>query len=297
MKSMTGFGRGTFAIPAIQQSYKIEISSVNRKFLDVRLNIPNKLSFAETLIRQTLSDHVLRGNLMVRIEPCMNAQAVQQNYQINQSLLETLVETLPALNQKLAQSVEVAPVSASDILSIPGVITEVPPPEIDIENAQKEIKMGLLEAIEAFNLMRKTEGDALKKYFNEQLDRLKILIGKICDKLEEINAQLRQKVLDKIDNLKLSTPIDPARIEQEIFFLAQKADVTEECVRLHSHIEQFKSIIEHPHCGRKLDFLVQEMQREITTLGNKTGHVEVMNDIVDFKTEIERMKEQVQNVE
>lgn len=297
MKSMTGFGRAKLVLDQDARKYTVDVTSVNRKFLDLRISLPSDLAFAETAIRQRVSEKILRGNVSIRIEPLNDVVSNARNYTLNMDLLHAMIEALPKVEIQIREKTECAPVSAATLFAIPGVIREVPLPSIDMSTAETAIQLAVDEALTAFDQMRQKEGESLQNYFCDRLNALSEMIVQIKNNLREIQIMMRQKIMDRIQNLNVSVAFDPARLEQEIFFHIQKADVTEELVRLESHIAQFREIVNQPHCGRKLDFLTQEMQREITTLGNKTGHVEVMGLVVDFKTEIERMKEQVQNVE
>lgn len=292
MKSMTGFGRAEMTCPNSGIHFSAEVSGVNRKQLDVRVGLPRELQFFEIQIREAVQQYISRGTVLIRLDFRMEKtvnQAVRVDYDAADQLMkeaETL-STRYGLTEKLA---------IYDLLSLPGVVVPV---QVDFSSPESEKTMMccVRGALDAFNAMREREGENLKCDFIARLDLLSNETERLQQLTDGLSGIFRERILQKIKEAEVTFAADEDRLMKEVFFLCQKADVAEELTRLRSHIGQMRDNLSLPQGGRKLDFIVQEMHREITTLGNKAPGIEVTPIIVNFKTEIDRMKEQVQNVE
>ena len=294
--SMTGFGKTSPEIAAATQ-WTFEISSVNRKQLELRINLPHEFSALETEIRNFIKGKISRG--MVNIKGIFTPAQADRNksVSINYELLDELVcaaITLKNKHPELADSV----CNINSFFSVPGVISSH---ETDTEDSEliSRILTSLDSALQHFCTMRKTEGDALEKDLRSRLDLLKSLLDEIIPFTAEINRNIKQKLLDRCLESGLNIDLNDERLQKEIIFYADKGDVSEEITRLKSHFIQFDKFLSSANsdAGRSLDFLVQEMFREINTLGNKSGSCDISPLVVSFKTELEKMREQIQNAE
>ncbi|MDR0931487.1 MAG: YicC family protein [Victivallales bacterium] len=291
MYSMTGFGKGSAEFNGI--SLSAEISSVNRKQLELRISAPAEFSPFEPLARKLVGEAVSRGAVQLRINCVSNTGLAAQN-SINTDLLSSLI--------KAAQSIRRASgldenVNVEELMLIPGVVSSS---SIDTDSSgakeayEKAIKIALAE----YQNMRKNEGDALKRDLEARESLLESLVAEIEPLTAKINEGIKARLLDKLAAEKIPILPDDERLLKEVLFYADKSDVTEEITRLHSHFEQFRRFLgEQKPVGRNLDFLMQELFREITTLGNKANSPTISPLVVAFKSESEKLREQIQNVE
>lgn len=294
--SMTGFGKTASDIAASTQ-WSFEISSVNRKQLELRINLPREFTSLETEIRNFLKSKISRGMVNIKGTFTPGSSNENNNITVNHQLLDELVTAAISLKNRhpeLAGSV----CNINAFFNVPGVISS---PETDTENPElvSKVLQALDSALQQFIAMRKTEGLALEKDLRFRLDCLKSLLDKIIPFAAEINKNIKQKLIDRCMESGLAIDLNDERLQKEIIFYADKGDVTEEITRLKSHFIQFDKFLDSASAdaGRSLDFLIQEMFREINTLGNKSGSCDISPLVVAFKTELEKMREQIQNAE
>ena len=294
--SMTGFGNTAPEISSAT-NWNFEISSVNRKQLEIRINLPREFNSLEPEIRNFLRGKISRGMVNIKASYIADADSREKKFSINEDLLEQLAVSaanLAAKHPELGSSI----CNLSSFYSVPGVISV---PEIDMENP--EIINGALAALDSaltqFIVMRKSEGKALENDLRARLQLLQNLLAEIIPFTEKINASIRTKLIDRCRESGLNIDLNDERLLKEIVFYADKGDVSEEITRLKSHFIQFEKFLtdNNTDAGRSLDFLVQEMFREINTLGNKSGSCDISPLVVTFKTELEKMREQIQNAE
>lgn len=296
ISSMTGFGKTDVEISAVTD-WSFEISSVNRKQLELRINLPREFSAFENDIRNFLKGKISRG--MVNIKGVYNpADADAKNkLDINKDFLDKIVANALELKVKYPELADCC-CDLSSFFCVPGVVTV---PEIDTENPEISAKMlrALDSALKQFITMRRTEGEALENDLRSRLLILKSLLDRIIPFTAEINENIRKKLLERCRESGLNIDFNDERLQKEILFYADKGDVSEEITRLKSHFIQFEKFLSENNsdAGRSLDFLVQEMFREINTLGNKSGTCDISPLVVTFKTELEKMREQIQNAE
>jgi len=287
MNSMTGFGKGV-SQNAAGDSVTVELSGVNRKVLEIRFNLPSVFVSQETELRKRLSAKLRRGTVNCRVS-CTAAGS--STAAVNREVLENYLAVCEELKRKTGASY-----SISQLLALPGVTSsaaEVP------ETFPETLFRALDQALDSFCAMRCAEGEALKCDFEERLHLLETLLQKIEPETTRIAASMKQRLLDKLAAEKIPVPDNDGSLLREALFYADKSDVTEEITRIRSHFAQFRSFLEPKaeDAGRSLDFLMQELFREITTLGNKAGSCAVSPLVVRFKTELEKLREQIQNVE
>lgn len=291
IRSMTGFGKGEVRFQ--KSILALELSTVNRKQLELRINLPRELAAFESIIRQELTARLSRGSVTARLT--LTAEAGSPlGPRINTQLLE---EMLGTIQNFCAAHPELDKPSISTLLTLPGVM-ETAPPEGDNPELQEALRTVTREAVDRLLAMRTTEGKSLQTDLENRLTLLEQMVEEIKPAAAAVPAQLKQKLLDKIAAENLLPDPNDERLLKEVLFYADKADVTEELTRLDSHFKQFRTFIASADpTGRSLDFLLQEMFREVTTLGNKVGSGAITPIIVAAKAELEKLREQVQNVE
>lgn len=293
MKSMTGFGRAQAEDKAAGIGFRVEISSINRKQFDLKFVLPPELIQYETAMRQIISEKVSRGALTVRISALSNNAASAQT--LNVEAARKLLESAEHLAKEcgLAQNLTVA-----DLLAVPGILTA------DSGDDSGELTAALLaaatkDALAELIRAKEGEGTRLLADIRMRMDLLKAALEQIIPQTAAMPKLMYEKLLARIKEWDFTT-VDPDddRFLRELVFYADKLDVTEEITRLKSHFQHFDQLTASAEpAGRQLDFMVQEIFREINTLGNKASCAEVSPLIVTMKTELEKIREQIQNIE
>ena len=294
MLSMTGFGKAETLLENHTQ-LGIEISSVNRKQLELRLNLPSELAAFEALFRKRIGEEISRGSITIRaVQKKADRQSGAGSVQIDKVLLGSLVKNCAEVRREHGLSGDV---DVEKLLSIPGVIN-FEATELSAESLERSIRETLDRACASFQAMRAAEGEALKRDLEARLGKLEALLSRIEPEVADYPKLVKEKLLARLREEKIPVPANDELLLKEVLFYADKADVTEEITRLKSHFQQFKKFFASTApSGRSMDFLIQESFREITTLGNKTGSSGMSPLIVEFKSELEKMREQIQNVE
>lgn len=300
MKSMTGFG-SAIASNTSGTGFKIEISSVNRKQFEIKFAIPREIGLYEGRLRQIISNGISRGSITLRIDirnsgSERNDAALETN---TLSINQTAVKNLVAQARKLAAETGLSSTfTLADILAIPGVV-EASAIDYDTPETEKLLNDTMLAALDAFNAMRRCEGKNLAADIIKRLDIIKKSLEQIIPFTKDYPKKQYAKLVARLKEFELNASPDDERIMRELVIFADKADVTEEITRLYSHFGQFEKLmtVSGEPVGRQLDFLTQEIFREINTLGNKAASVEVSPHIVTMKTELEKIREQIQNIE
>lgn len=286
---MTGFGVGEAEAPAGR--LVLEVRAVNHRFLDVRVRAPRELgdlvSFAEQIARERLS----RGRVEVGIRVEGSAPTA---IALDRDRARAAFEALSALRDELAPGSEV-PLTL--LATVPDLFTAAIDRERDSMRAA--CKVAFDRAVDALERMRGDEGEALAGDLRARLGAVRKCADAIATRGPQIVDHHQRRLKQRVSRLTgPDVPLDPGRLEQEIALLADRSDVTEELTRLASHCAQFDTLVNGQEaCGRRLDFLLQEMVREVNTIGSKAQDAEVAHLVVEVKSELERMREQVQNVE
>lgn len=266
-----------------------ELRSVNHRYLEPSLRLPDDLRLLEPLIRQRLSSRLARGKLdcSLRLQISNDAGA---GLSINEALARQLVEASRQIDHMLYNP---SPVDSMDILRWPGVIEAA---GIDWESLREQTLALLDTALDELVGIREREGASLRVMLIERLDSMQEIVANVRSRLPEIIAQQRQRIISKL--AELDVKLDEGRLEQEAALLMQKLDVDEEMDRLATHIDEVRRNLEgDAPVGRRLDFLMQEMNREANTLGSKSIDMDTTRASVDLKVCIEQMREQIQNIE
>ncbi len=291
IKSMTGFGRGHKILNG--RDITVEIRAVNHRYFEFNSRLPRSIGFAEERLKLMLQEHIHRGKVEVSVLLSSVEQA-DEKIIINKEIVRDYVEALRSVQEEFSLKDDL---SLSDIMRMPDAFTVVKT-ETDEEQLWLDIKSTAEEAIEHFLAMREAEGERMKQDILSRLTTIEGWVGEIEKASPQLVADYRKRLYDKMKDVLESANIDESRILLEAGIFSEKTAVDEETVRLHSHIAQFRSMLEGGgQVGRKLDFLVQEMNRETNTIGSKVQDVRVTGIVVDQKSEIEKIREQIQNIE
>lgn len=289
--SMTGYGRSMMHID--DSDISVEIRSVNNRFADVSVRIPRSLSYCEDKVKSEVLKHVNRGKIDVFVS-YQKPQGEQVEIEPNISAARGYYEALRKIDEVLGTHTEINASMLSRFQDVFVVTREVP----DEEKVWNEINQALSAALDSFNEMRASEGKKMAEDVLSKIDNVEELVGKVESASEPRVEAYRKKLYDRLTAVLANTDIDEKRIIEEAAIYADRTAVDEETVRLHSHIGQFRDIVHGGGpIGRKLDFLVQEINREINTIGSKASDLEITGYVVDLKSEVEKIREQIQNIE
>ena len=282
-KSMTAFARSESG------HISWEIRSVNHRYLEVGVKVPDAFRSLEIGLRNKLKAQLNRGKIDCQLR-IGHSQASEANLSIDEKLLEDLTGALATIIPKLET---VAPVNPLEVLKWPGLLSEPTEDEETIKRTVVELfDAALAQLIE----MRSSEGAELRKIILEKLADLRSIVEQAATEAPIISARQRDKMISKLNDLKIEA--DPGRIEQELVIMAQKSDVAEELDRLNTHIEEVSATLDSREAvGRRLDFLMQELNREANTLSSKAVATNTTIQAVELKVAIEQMREQIQNIE
>ena len=282
-KSMTAFARSESG------HISWEIRSVNHRYLEVGVKVPDAFRSLETGLRNKLKARLNRGKIDCQLR-IGHSQASEASLSIDEKLLEDLTGALATIIPKLET---VAPVNPLEVLKWPGLLSEPTEDEESIKRTVVELfDTALTQLIE----MRSSEGAELRKIILEKLADLRSIVEQAATEAPIISARQRDKMISKLNDLKIEA--DPGRIEQELVIMAQKSDVAEELDRLNTHIEEVSATLDSKEAvGRRLDFLMQELNREANTLSSKAVATNTTIQAVELKVAIEQMREQIQNIE
>jgi len=282
-KSMTAFARSESG------HISWEIRSVNHRYLEVGVKVPDAFRSLEIGLRNKLKARLNRGKIDCQLR-IGHSQASEASLSIDEKLLEDLTGALATIIPKLET---VAPVNPLEVLKWPGLLSEPTEDEESIKRTVVELfDTALAQLIE----MRSSEGAELRKIILEKLADLRSIVEQAATEAPIISARQRDKMISKLNDLKIEA--DPGRIEQELVIMAQKSDVAEELDRLNTHIEEVSATLDSTEAvGRRLDFLMQELNREANTLSSKAVATNTTIQAVELKVAIEQMREQIQNIE
>ena len=291
IKSMTGYGKAEKTIE--QRMYQIEIKSVNHRYLDISVKMPKQLSYLEEEIKKIISSKVKRGKVDVFIS-FENNSAQGKNIQINTDIAKIYISELRKLaeQENISSNIEVTEISKyPDVLSIQNVEDE--------EIIKQEILEVTKVATEQLVNMKQLEGEKIAEDLITRINAIKEKIKEISSLSTGLIQEYVVKLEGRIKELLVGQEIDELRLAQEVVIYADKCSIEEEVTRLKSHIFQFEKLLKETNgtIGKKLDFIIQEMNRETNTIGSKANNLEITNGVIDIKTELEDIREQVQNIE
>ncbi len=290
IKSMTGYGKAN--LEKNERRYQVEIKTVNHRYLDISVKMPRQLSYLEEPIKKAIGNKVKRGKVDVFVT-FENNSLEGQEIKINTELASAYIKEL----KKLAESENIlADIQVNDIARYPDVL--------NIKNNQDDeiIKQELLEvsqiAIDNLIEMRQVEGTKMAEDIKQRLEYIQEKVKEISKLSTGLIEEYVVKLEERLKQILKGQEIDQARLAQEVVIYADKCSVEEEVTRLNSHISQFHNLINsNEPIGKKLDFIIQEMNRETNTIGSKANNLEITDRVIDLKTQIENIREQIQNIE
>lgn len=290
--SMTGFGRGEASENGI--TVTVELKSVNSRYLDISLRLPQSLQDKELDIKEILQEHVERGkvNVSIRID---KSDTGEPEITFNENLVQGYKEMLNDLRK--AAGIE-EPITLQTFLEFNDIFESREDDEETKEQIWDLAQQAVKDAAEELKKMRMQEGSQLENDLNQRIDHIEEMLNIVMDKVDGRSEEIKEDLLERINELIESDKIDPDRLEMEVAVLVDKMDITEEIVRTQSHIKFFREAINNDNAvGRRLNFLSQEINREINTIGSKANDSEISQYIVKAKESLEQIREQVQNVE
>jgi len=288
---MTGFGAGQATLNSEELS--VEVRSWNHKFCEVKVRLPRELASLEPAVVKAVKDRIARGSIEVFVKR-QSSEGGSVAPTVNMALARDYFVALSSLATELRLAGEIR---LQDIAAQPGVIT-VAEREVDLARASQALDLALTQALERLGQMRELEGRAIEADLDGRLRAIQELASEVEALGPKVLSEYRQRLAEKVAELARGVSVDPQRLAQEVAFFAERSDIAEEVARLFSHLEQFRRLSQSPEpAGRKMEFLVQEMNREVNTAGSKSQHSEISARVVAMKAELERIREQVQNVE
>jgi uncharacterized protein (TIGR00255 family) len=292
IKSMTGYGRARRELH--KRDITVEVRSVNNRYLDCAVRMPRMYAFAEDAVKQCVQKAVSRGKVDVFISVDASAADVAK-VAVNRELAAQYAAALKELSEVCGPTAY--RVTPDQLARFPDVLTVTKADE-DLETVSADLCTVLEEALASFNAMRATEGARLAEDIGNRLDNILTGTGQVEARSPETVAEYRRKLTARMQEVLQSATVDEQRILTEAAVYADKVAVDEETVRLRSHVSQLRNMLTSDEpMGRKMDFLIQEVNRESNTIGSKCSDVEIAQVVVNLKAEVEKMREQVQNVE
>ncbi len=290
IKSMTGYGKSSLCINS--REYQIEIKAVNHKYIDVNIKLPRIISYLEDEIRKYIISRIKRGKIDITIT-FENYGKDGNNIKINTELAKFYIESLKKLAEEENLSTEI---NVTEITKMPDVLTIKN--DINEDEIKQELLQVLKEATDQLIEMRKKEGTKISVDILNKIDQIEIKTNEILGLSTGLIEEYVVKLEARIKDLLKTDELDKARLMQEVVIYADKCSIEEEVTRLKSHISQLRNLIniDEP-TGKKMDFLIQEMNRETNTIGSKSNNLDITNDVITIKTILEDIREQIQNIE
>ncbi|HET9179695.1 MAG TPA: YicC/YloC family endoribonuclease [Terriglobia bacterium] len=296
VRSMTGYSKVRLEDGGL--SLNVAVKAVNHRFLDLQFRMPMALSPMEPALRGIVKRHIVRGHVEVSVN--LDAAGAEE-LKVNREVLKAYIKICREVQDELGSA---AGPDIVQLLRVPGVLSnENELSDKELAAVRKILEAALTEALETLNSMRDREGSALEKDILDRLDRLESLRKSIGKLARRIPQYAQQRLENRLHELLGAVHVDAARLAQEVAYLVSRSDIAEELTRFQSHLVQARQLIaENPEVGKKLDFLLQELNREANTLLSKTSDVpqiggEVGRQAIEMKSEIEKIREQVQNIE
>ena len=291
MKSMTGYGKSKLEING--RSYSVEIKSVNYRYCDISVRLPRNISFYENDIKKLISNNISRGKVDVFVE-YTNYTNEGKDVVINKDLAKLYIRELKELatEEGLNDSIRI-----TEITKMPDVL-QLKNNEGENDVILKELSECTKQAVNNFVEMRRAEGEKIKIDLQNRLNNIKGLVSNISANTTGLIEEYVVKLGERIKEILKTDVVDENRLAQEIVIFADKSSVQEELTRLDSHIAQFENLLKDENAlGKKLDFIIQEMNREANTIASKSVKLEITNAVIEIKTELEDIREQIQNIE
>jgi uncharacterized protein (TIGR00255 family) len=290
MRSMTGYGRGECARDGFK--FTVEVNSINRKQSDITVNLPKELVELEPRIRDEINAHLSRGRINAVV--AYHRGAAEERVELDESLAQAYLKAIQKLQRKTKLN---GSITLETILRAPGVL-KLAESALDADAMWLPVETALKKALAQLVKMREKEGRFLAADLSKRLEVLAAGVTAVRHVAPETIRRYREQLHARVQEAGLSVPLDDERLAKEVVLFADRCDITEEITRLDSHLQQFRDCLKSSEpVGRTLDFLAQEMNREINTIGSKANAAEISQHIVRMKAELEKIREQVQNIE
>lgn len=291
IRSMTGYGRSQQTLDG--REILVEIKSVNHRYFEFSARVPRAYGYLEEKLKSFLQGKVSRGKIEMSVT-IYNIEGKDALIEVNSSIAKGYVDALRRANETLELKDDI---TLSNLIRLPDIFNVIKNTE-DEEVIWNDVKIAAEEALNNFVSMRETEGVKMREDVEQRLDYIEKLVGKVEERSPMVTEAYRERLYSKLAEILNDKKIDEQRILTEAAIFSEKTAVDEETVRLKSHINQFRSLLEiNEPVGRKLDFLIQEFNRESNTIGSKAQDVEITKIVVELKSEIEKIREQIQNIE
>lgn len=291
LRSMTGFGSGRGVVG--DEEVVVEVKSVNHKFCEVKARLPRELAALETALVRRIKDRVARGSLEISVK--RSGRAAGGLVPVIDPVLAKAYRTAFA---ELAAATGLSDTTTVRELSALPNVMRLEEPQVDLAKVTRALDAAVDQGLAALDVMRTTEGRAIEADLLARLEAVERSVAEVERQAPASVEDYRKRLTDRIAELSKGVAVEPQRLAQEVAFFAERCDVAEELTRLKSHFVQFRALCAAPEpSGRKLDFLVQEMHREVNTTGSKSANAAIAALVVQLKAELERVREQVQNVE
>ena len=292
ISSMTGFGRGQ--AQSANTIVTIELRSVNSRYCEVSARLPRQLNEYESKLQNLVKQALTRGRINIQLQLESSAEE-GLTVELNQGAIRGYVALLETLRKTSGID---EPITISHLLSFPNVVASIEESTETSEDLWNAVEQALIQAIENLKTMRQQEGAALRDDLLQRLDAIEHGLDEVEQRAPERVTESRARLMDRLQEIFDDDRIDRDRLELEITLLADRLDVTEECVRLRSHLLLFREALQDDQpVGRKLNFITQEINREINTIGSKANDTRMGHIVVDMKEELEKIREQIQNIE
>jgi len=290
IRSMTGFGSGRGSVNG--EEVDVEVRSVNHKYCEVKVRLPRELAALEHEVVRSVKERLARGGVDVTVRRTPSGSLVTPRVDVG--LAESYARAFAEVQARLGLP---GGVTLADVISAEGVV-RLDERAVDLEVVGEALRRGVAAALAQLVAMRAREGEALARDLVARLDELERLVARVSALAPQAVELYRGRLAERIADMSRGLPLDPGRLAQEVAVFADRTDVAEEITRLRSHLAQVRSLLAAGEpAGRQLDFLVQELHREANTIGSKSQNADIGGVVVALKAEIERMREQVQNVE
>lgn len=291
IKSMTGYGQSTVQFDDYR--INIELKTVNNRYLDTSIKVYKRYSFVEEVVREIVSSKISRGKLDVSIQ-FDNIKKDESVVTLNEEIAKEYYNAVKKMSEVLGIEDDI---TVSKMTSFPDIFT-IEKKEQDKEKITNDVKEVLISAIDDLTNSRIREGERLKVFFEESLSYMASIVDSIEKLSENTVNDYRERIKEKVEEYLGDFKADEARLLQEVCIFSDKVNITEEIVRFRSHLAEFRSLLSSDiPVGRKLDFIIQELNRETNTMGSKCNDFEVSKLVVEMKSEIEKIREQTQNIE
>ncbi len=292
IRSMTAYGRGEHREG--DTTFTAELKSLNNRYRDVILRIPKNFQTLEDEIRSQIASKVRRGRVEVSIQMEKNATEAEYDLELNLPLVRSLMQIFEELNKQFGLDDKITPETLCQMRDV--ILYK--PHDVDIDEARPALQEVMRRALDSLDKMRRVEGQAIEKDFVKRLKLIEAYLDEIEERAPSMVEAYQKRLKEKINNLSQDMVLDESRLMQEVAIFSERCDITEEIVRLRSHLKQFQNYMSvDDSIGRRLDFLIQEINREVNTISSKSSDSFISAKVVEVKGELEKLREQVQNVE